>query len=180
MPAPIPVELVAPSADWVALAEAEAARLKAALGDVLVAVHHIGSTAIPGIMAKPIVDLMPEVTSLTALDEMEDRVVALGYAWWGEYGIDGRRYCVLSDPKTGKRLVQLHFYESGSPHIARHLAFRDYMRRHPDKARAYEAEKVRARDLHPGDSHAYTEEKAAWIQAVETNAMTEWLLRGGA
>lgn len=172
MPAPIAVELVPHTEHWAARADAETARLAAALGPVLAKVHHIGSTAIPGIVAKPIVDLMPEVTSLDALDAARDRIVALGYTWWGEYGIAGRRYCALEE--DGKRVVQLHFFESGSPHLARHLAFRDYMRRHPDRARAYEAEKRRARDLHPDDSHAYTQAKSAWIQAVEADALAEW------
>ena len=142
-------------------------------------VHHIGSTAIAGIFAKPIVDLIPEVTGLAALDEQEGPVVALGYVWWGEYGIRGRRYCTLSNPGTGKRIVQLHCFASGSPHIPRHLAFRDHLRRHPDKARAYEAEKRRARDLHPNDLHAYTEAKAVWISAAEADALAEWELGGG-
>lgn len=174
MPPPIPVELVPHSPVWAERARCEAARLRDALGDVLITVHHIGSTAIPGIAAKPIVDLVPEVTGLAALDAAKERVVALGYEWWGEYGIAGRRYCSLTDPASGKRVVQLHCFASGSPHITRHLAFRDYMRRHPDRARAYEAEKMRARDLHPEDSHAYTDTKSAWIVAVEADALTEW------
>ena len=171
MPPPIPVELVPPDPEWAGRAETQTTRLKGALGGVLVTVHHIGSTAIPGIAAKPIIDLIPEVTDLRGLDARRPAVEALGYRWWGEYGIAGRRYCVLNDPETGGRLVQLHCFASGSPDIARHLAFRDHLRRHPQIARAYEAEKRRARDLHPNNSHAYTEEKAAWIRAMEAEAL---------
>ena len=99
---------------------------------------------------------------------------SLGYEWWGEYGLAGRRYCALSEPETGRRLVQLHCYASGSPDIARHLAFRDHLTRHPGIARAYEAEKRRARELHPDNSHAYTEEKAAWIRTMEAEALAAW------
>ena len=174
MPPPIPVELVPHSPAWATRAMEETARLKAALHEVLVAVHHVGSTSIPGIVAKPIVDLIPEVTSLEAIDAAKKQVVALGYEWWGEYGMAGRRYCTFADPMSGKRIVQLHCFPTGSPHITRHVAFRDFMRRHPDKARAYEAEKTRARDQHPDDSHAYMAAKSAWIAAVEAEALAEW------
>ena len=90
--------------------------------------------------------------------------------WHGELGIPGRRYCTLSDT-LGRRLVQLHFFKDGSAHALRHLAFRDYLRAHPATADAYENEKRRARDLHPKDSHAYSEEKAAWIRKVEAAAL---------
>jgi GrpB-like predicted nucleotidyltransferase (UPF0157 family) len=144
-------------------------RLKV-LGPMLAGVHHIGSTAVPGLAAKPILDLMPLVTSLDGLDRERGKVEALGYEWHGEYGIAGRRYCTLADA-GGVRLVQLHFFEVDSPHAKRHLAFRDYLRAHREVRRAYEAEKRRARDLHPNDSHAYSDEKAVWIQKMETTAL---------
>jgi GrpB-like predicted nucleotidyltransferase (UPF0157 family) len=103
----------------------EARLFAEALGLNLRIVHHIGSTAIPGIRAKPILDLMPVVRSLAELDKCQGKVKALGYDWWGEFGLPGRRYCTKSDPKAGYRTVQLHCYEAGSTEIKRHLAFRD-------------------------------------------------------
>ena len=166
---PIPVILAPPNPDWPQMAAAHAGRLQV-LGPVLVIVHHIGSTAVPGLAAKPIIDLMPLVTGLDDLDRERGRVEALGYNWHGELGIAGRRYCTLSD-ETGVRIAQLHFFKADSPHAARHIAFRDYLRAHPDAARAYENEKRRARDLHPDDSHAYSDEKAAWIQNMEATSL---------
>lgn len=171
MPPPIPVELESYSPAWHAAAEREVQRLAEALGPHLIAVHHVGSTAIAGIVAKPILDLIPEVRSIAAFDACEAVLLQLGYEWWGEYGMAGRRYATLTDGATGCRCIQLHVFEQGSPHIERHLAFRDFLRAHAAKAREYETVKLRSRDQHPDDSHAYTEAKSAWIQATETEAL---------
>lgn len=161
MPPPIPVDLLPHDPAWAEAAKRESTRLAAVLGGRLVAVHHVGSTAVPGIRAKPILDLLPVVVELAALDEARAAVEALGYTWWGEYGLPGRRYCTRDDPVTGRRLVQLHGYERDSPEIERHVAFRDYLRAHPAVASTYEAEKARCRALHPANSHAYTDCKDA-------------------
>jgi GrpB-like predicted nucleotidyltransferase (UPF0157 family) len=174
IPGPIPVELVPHRPEWAGMAHAEAARLKTALDDVLRTVHHIGSTAIPGIRAKPIVDLIPIVTNLAELDAAKEAVRALGYRWHGEFGLAGRRYCTLSDPATAKRKVQLHCYAEGDASIARHLAFRDFLRAHPDKAKEYETEKLRAASLQPHDTNLYNDEKNDWIKRVECEAFAWW------
>jgi GrpB-like predicted nucleotidyltransferase (UPF0157 family) len=140
------------------------------LGPNFVAVYHIGSTAVPGLIAKPIIDLMPVVTSLTSLDEHRLSIEALDYRWHGEFGISGRRYCTLTD-EAGIRVVQLHFFNTTSPHVERHIAFRNYLRAHPDEATAYAAEKRRAQNLHPVNSHAYADEKSKWIRTAETKAL---------
>jgi GrpB-like predicted nucleotidyltransferase (UPF0157 family) len=140
------------------------------LGSTVVVVHHIGSTSVPGLAAKPIIDLLPVVRDLDELDLKRSLVESLGYSWYGELGITGRRYCALSDG-DGSRIAQLHFFTAESPQIVRHLAFRDYLRAHPEEARAYEYEKRRARDLFPNDSHAYTDEKAAWIERTQGEAL---------
>lgn len=140
------------------------------LGSTLVTVHHIGSTSVPGLAAKPIIDLMPVVTNLNELDQKRSLVESLGYIWYGELGLSGRRYCALSDG-GGNRIAQLHFFTAESPQILRHIAFRDFLRTHPEATRAYYEEKSRARDLHPNDSHAYADEKAAWIERTEAEAL---------
>jgi GrpB-like predicted nucleotidyltransferase (UPF0157 family) len=170
MPPPIPVVLASYNPEWPQIAAAHADRLRT-LGSILVTVHHIGSTAVPGLAAKPIIDLMPLVDDLDDLDRERWRVEAIGYNWHGEFGISGRRYCTLSDA-MGLRIAQLHFFEAHSREVVRHIAFRDYLRAHREAAIAYEKEKRRARDLHPNDSHAYTDEKAAWVQDMEAKAVT--------
>lgn len=166
---PIPVILAAYNPEWPRIAASHGERLRV-LGSILVTVHHIGSTSVPGLAAKPIIDLMPLVTNVNDLDGQRQHIEALGYIWHGELDISGRRYCTLSD-EAGIRIVQLHFFEADSPHVRRHIAFRDHLRAHPKAANAYAVEKRRAQALHPNNSHAYAEEKDAWIRETETKAL---------
>jgi GrpB-like predicted nucleotidyltransferase (UPF0157 family) len=173
----IGVELVPHSPLWAEIARAEAARLKQAVGDPLLRVEHMGSTAIPGIMAKPIIDFIPIFVSLEATDAAQSRIEALGYDYLGEFGIPTRRYCRLNDPLTGKRKFQLHCFAEDSPQIARHLAFRDYLRAHPEIAKEYEAVKQRAAELHPDNVLQYNDAKNDWIKQTEQDALNWQRLR---
>ena len=93
----------------------------------------------------------------------------LGYRWRGEFGISGRGYCVLE--RDGKRLFHVHIFAEGNENIARHIAFRDYLRVHPDEAGAYEAAKRAAAAAHPGNSMAYSGHKSDWVRACVDRAM---------
>jgi GrpB-like predicted nucleotidyltransferase (UPF0157 family) len=166
------VELLPHDPAWAQRAQVEAGVLRSVLGDVLLTVHHIGSTAISGIRAKPVIDLMPVVHDLAALEALRGELEALGYEWCGEFGLPGRRYCRKDDPLSGKRLVQLHVYADGDHEILRHLAFRDFLRRQPSLAADYEAEKLRCQQLHSQDVRAYTACKADWIRGVEARAIS--------
>ncbi|MVM41798.1 GrpB family protein [Spirosoma sp. HMF3257] len=165
-----PVIISTYNPDWPELAQQELDRLGQLLGSNLVAGEHIGSTALPGLAAKPVLDLMPVVHSLEALDRHRSAIEALGYEWYGEHGLPQRRFCARTDA-NGNRLSNVHFFASTSPDIRRHLAFRDYLRAHPAIADAYQVEKRRAADLHPLDSLAYNLEKADWVREHEADAL---------
>jgi GrpB-like predicted nucleotidyltransferase (UPF0157 family) len=163
--------------EWPQEAAAEAARFASALAadPRLLEIHHIGSTAVPGLAAKPTLDLLPVVTDLACLHEARAALEALGYQWRGESEIPNRRYFPRSAP-DGIRLAHVHCFPAGDVAIHRHLAFRDYLRAHPDIARAYAALKLQCAQLHPHDGAAYTDCKATFVHRTLTDALA-WAAR---
>jgi GrpB-like predicted nucleotidyltransferase (UPF0157 family) len=162
------VELVPHDPAWAAQAAAESARLAEAIGPTLIRIEHVGSTSIPGIMAKPTIDLQPIVRSLAELDARRPQVEALGYLWRGEFGIPDRRYCIREENR--KRLFHVHCHQDCHPEIARTLVFRDYLRAHVEEAKAYEALKIACAEAHPNDTLAYSNATGDWIRACIARA----------
>lgn len=104
--------------------------------------HHIGSSAIPGIWSKPILDILISVPALRLLDERRAVFEELGYQFKGEGGIAGRRFCVLSNLDAGVDYVHLHCFEEADSQINRHLNFRDYLRLDASAAARYQTAKA--------------------------------------
>ena len=163
---------------WPADFEVEAARIMRALGEIVVRLHHIGSTAIPTTSAKPIIDLLLEVVAVSDLDRRTSAMEALGYEAMGEFGIPGRRYFRRNDA-AGMRTHQVHAFDATSPELERHLAFRDYMIAHPTIAREYGALKQRLAAAHPDDIIAYSNGKDAFVKEHEARAL-QWRRRHAA
>ncbi len=157
---------------------AESTRLAGALQEVMVQIHHIGSTAIPGIKAKPVIDILVEVTSLQELDWRVGALTALNYEAMGEFGIPDRRYFRRND-SAGTRSHQVHAFVQGSHNVTRHLAFRDYMRAHPDVASVYGELKARLAAEHDGDNAAYVNGKSDFVAEHVAIALTWWAGREG-
>ena len=158
---------------WAQLYERERARLAAALGNRVLDLQHVGSTAISGIRAKPILDIAAAVASYEAAAICIAPLEALGYSYRGENGIPRRRYFVLRAPDGEMTLVHLHMLEVESAEWANHLLFRDYLRAHPQEAQAYQALKERLMARYPHDRGAYTEGKGAFIMRVLESARVE-------
>jgi len=166
------VDYVVPhNPEWASHFTREAAALRAALMPLDVTFHHIGSTAIPGIRAKPIIDLLGETNDLSEIDARSYIFPHLGYEIMGEYGIDGMRYFRKINI-SGARTHNLHIFEMGSPHAERHLAFRDYLRAHPDRAAAYSELKARLTASDDFSWDDYVDGKSPFIRATEQEALT--------
>lgn len=156
---------------WPALFEAERAALCEALGDVAGTIHHIGSTSVPGLAAKPVIDILLEVDALDALDRKAPAFEALGYEVMGEFGIPGRRYF----RKGGSnRTHHIHAFRRGDANVLRHLAFRDYLAHFPEVRREYGALKARLASQFPADIGGYGDGKAPFIAQHEALALA-WM-----
>jgi GrpB-like predicted nucleotidyltransferase (UPF0157 family) len=156
---------------WVQAARNEAARLLAIFAPRVLRIHHIGSTAIPGIKAKPIVDLLVEVDDIQAIDAYNQGMVSLGYIPKGEYGISGRRLFAKGEEEA--RTHNIHVYQAGNPEISRHLDFRDYLLRHAQAARAYSLLKEELARKFPHDIESYVDGKTEFIRDIEQKALIE-------
>jgi GrpB-like predicted nucleotidyltransferase (UPF0157 family) len=161
------------TAEWTQLYERESARLNAALGPHVLDLQHVGSTAIPGILAKPILDIAAAVESFERATVCIPPLQELGYEYLGENGIPRRHYFVLRDADEVTTLVHLHMLEIGSAEWENHLLFRDYLRAHPSDAQDYQALKERLMTQFPGDRPAYTEGKSALIAQILDLARAE-------
>lgn len=164
------VRVVPHDPNWPAEFTAEAERIRLALGVVAATIHHIGSTAIPGILAKPVIDILLEVDHLRTIDTRSPALAMLGYEAKGEFGIPGRRY-FRKESGAGVRTHQIHAFERGSPGSERHLAFRDYMIAHPEVARSYGLLKQRLAAAYPDDIDAYMHGKDSFIKEHEAKAI---------
>ena len=149
---------------WVTNYVTEAGAIAQALGDVAVRIHHIGSTAVPGLSAKPVIDMLLEVASLSDLDKLDHVMVDLGYRPRGENGIAGRRYYTKGGDA---RTHHLHAFVVGDAPIQRHLAFRDYLRVNPDVCAEYAAIKRAAALACDNDAAVYSQLKNDFIATHE-------------
>lgn len=161
------VEVVPYKAEWQMLFQEESQKIKEVLGEEVVNVYHIGSTSIPNMHAKPVIDLMVEVVSIDKIDEYNEAMEQLGYEARGENGIPKRRFF----SKGGNnRTHHVHIFEEGNPEIARHIAFRDYMIAHPEEAQIYSQLKKSLAKQYPYNIEQYIEGKDSYIKSIDEKA----------
>lgn len=146
----------------------EAQKIRAILKDNCAAIYHIGSTSVPGLAAKPVIDIMPVVYSLEKVDLVAEEFRQIGYEYMGEWGIPGRRYL----RKGGDhRTHHVHiFAQSDTENIRCNLAFPHYLRTHESVKQEYARLKKELAAQHPYDIEAYCDGKDAFIKAVDAAA----------
>jgi GrpB-like predicted nucleotidyltransferase (UPF0157 family)/GNAT superfamily N-acetyltransferase len=165
---PRKVEIVAYQANWPATFQKEAAALNSALEQHLTAIHHIGSTSIPNMPAKPIIDIMVELENVDAIQEIERRLTLLDYEPVRRHVIP--HWSFFTRKMHGPYHVNLHLREKGDTQVIRHIRFRDYVIAHPDAAAAYAALKIQLATEFHDDILQYVCGKDALVQSIDTKA----------
>jgi len=157
------VRLAPYSRAWVRLFKKEAALLTEALGDcVPVDIQHVGSTSVPGLEAKPIIDIALTIHDFRRVSTCIRRLATIGYKYMGEYGLPGRHFFTKGTPTTH----HLHVVKDTSEHWRHWLAFRDYLRKHKDTAVAYDKLKRSLARKYRKNRDAYTSAKSAFVEKI--------------
>lgn len=154
------IEVVPYSAKWPEMFEAQAQLIKQALGNNCITIHHIGSTSVPGLAAKPIIDMIPVVQDIVAVDAAAINMEKLGFEAKGEYGMLFRRY-------FQKEGFNIHIFEDGNPVIERHLKFRNWLRTHAEDRNAYATLKKDLALQYPNDILSYCFAKDAFVAGID-------------
>jgi GrpB-like predicted nucleotidyltransferase (UPF0157 family) len=157
------IEIVAYDPRWPVLFEAEHAQIVAALGDMIDHLEHIGSTSVPGLAAKPIIDLLATVSHLDTPEVYAERLAGLGYAFFSVLGTADRYTFGKGIPHTH----HLHIVAHGGEEHERLIAFRDYLRAHPETTQRYEALKRSLAERYRNNRQAYSQAKTEFIQSIE-------------
>ena len=161
------VEVVSHKAEWKALFLEESKNLKELFGEEIINIYHIGSTSIPTIYAKPLIDIMVEVADIERIDRYNEQMKQLHYEALGEYGIPKRRFFTKGGDN---RTHHVHIFETGDAEIERHLTFRDYMIAHPQEAQEYSQLKQELAKKFPENMDGYIEGKDSFIKNIDRKA----------
>jgi GrpB-like predicted nucleotidyltransferase (UPF0157 family) len=158
------VRLVRHRRAWAAAFARERRRLERLLGPGALAIEHVGSTAVAGLAAKPVMDIAVAVDSLEAAGRWPAALGGAGYAAFGDREARGEHFYAKGPQE--RRTVYLHVVPIGSPNWSGFLGFRDALRSSAQLRARYERLKRRARARHPRDREAYTDAKGAFIRGV--------------
>ena len=168
-PTPRRVEVVAYDPAWPERYRLAAAELAQVYGDALCSIHHIGSTSVVGLAAKPIIDIMPLVHDIEQVDSFDPQMLAIGYEPLGEHGIARRRF--FRRRRGAVHFEHVHIFQADDPEVERHLAFPAYLRAHPADAEAYAQIKIEMAQRFPFDIYGYMAGKNELVKRLEAAAL---------
>ena len=160
------IQVVDYDANWSIRFEQEKSQILNALGDAVLDIQHIGSTSVPGLAAKPIIDILVGVEELPPSPTHIKALETLGYVYQGEAGIPGRHFFRKGMPRTH----HLHLVKLGNEVWENQLLFRDFLQHHPDKAKQYEALKRKLAVQFRLDREGYVQAKAPLIEQMLSDA----------
>jgi GrpB-like predicted nucleotidyltransferase (UPF0157 family) len=163
------VQVLPHDSNWASSYENASRQVLIALGGNAISIHHIGSTAILGIYAKPIIDILVAVIEICEVDKRESEMSRLGYEAKGEFGIPLRRYFRRNN-ELGQRTHHVHVFQKDSDQFTRHLFFRDFLMAHPSWACKYSDLKRNLAELHPNSMAGYVAGKDAFIKQIDALA----------
>ena len=166
-----PVVIVDYDSRWPMLYEEWARKLAGVFGPYVVLMEHVGSTSVPGLAAKPVIDIGVSLNRYPLPDETVAAVEALGFTHKGEYGIEGRHY--FSSVPGLEPQVHVHAYSPGNEEWTAHLIFRDYLRANPEAAREYEALKRDLAAKHTTQREIYTDGKTGFVMETLRKAKSK-------
>ena len=157
------VEIVPYDSGWPAEYETERNRLLQLFPETFIAIEHVGSTAVAGLLAKPVIDIIAVVPSMNVADDVTLRLVAFGYLFSADFNekLGDSRW--LMKHSQGRRTHHLHLVLPGSEHWTNKIRFRDLLRASPALANRYVALKRNLAQKYPEDREAYTEAKACFV-----------------
>jgi GrpB-like predicted nucleotidyltransferase (UPF0157 family) len=159
------LQLCAHDREWLKTFEAERERITAAIGSWLLEIEHVGSTSVPGLLAKPVVDIAVAVGSVIEADFCIEPLQALEYEYRGLHGDDERRrYYVLE--RGGKRVAQIHLWIVPAAGWDQMLRFREILRVDATVREAYAREKLRIAEMVDWDKAAYSLAKGPFIESI--------------
>jgi GrpB-like predicted nucleotidyltransferase (UPF0157 family) len=158
--------------EWKALFQEQAAKIKAVLGDNVLAIDHVGSTSIPGMVAKPNIDIMVTVPDITKITAYREKMENIGFIAHGDYSNISEEY-FTEDLPSGERVTSVHVFQVGNPEIKRHLDFRNYLRANDVARESYIKLKRELYANHANHYRAYDNGKHALIERLNQEAH-EW------
>ena len=165
----VEINLVPYDCSWAASFQVEQTKIRSVLSNHAIAIHHVGSTAVPHICAKPIVDILVVIDDIHCVNKYNFQMIRMGYEARGEYGITRRRYFTKTENRI--RTHNIHIFQSDHPDSTWLIAFRDHLLENKADAVAYDKVKRNSASKYKFDIDLYVSEKRQFIESIRSKIL---------